>query len=119
MAMKPRLFGGKKSGGPDLNRIQRTIAQTTTPLADRPKSQNLPREQRAMVYREAYVVYDTGYRRKGIVLDYSSSGVRLRFPTNEKLPHEVVLHARAVGLEGSARVVWQHNSEAGLALTTV
>ena len=69
-----------------------------------------------MVYREAYVVYDSGYSRKGVVLDHSSTGVRLRFPTNERLPEMVQLHARAVGLEGPARVVWQENSEVGLAL---
>ena len=50
------------------------------------------------------------------MLDYSASGVRLRFPTNENLPPEVELRAAAVGLEGQARVVWQHGSEAGLAL---
>lgn len=116
MSIKPRLFGGKKTGQPPPGRLQRTHAQTSVPVDLLPKPQNLPRLHRSMVYREAYVVYESGYRRKGIVLDYSANGVRLRFPTNEHLPPEVILHAGAVGVEGRARVVWQHNSEVGLAL---
>ena len=116
MAKKPPIFGFRKPDGPDLSRIQRTLAQTTVPTADLPKSQNLARRHRAKVYREVAVSYESGYRRSGIVLDYSSAGVRVRFPTNENLPPEVYLHARAVGLEGPARVVWQENSEAGLTL---
>ncbi|MFN7178534.1 hypothetical protein [Hyphomonas sp.] len=74
------------------------------------------RPVRAMTYREAYVVYESGYRRKGIVLDHADNGVRLRFPSNERLPAVVTLNARAIGLEGVADVVWQKNSEAGLRL---
>lgn len=73
---------------------------------------------RAIMYREAYIVYDSGYRRKGVVMDHADNGVRLRFPTNERLPSVVTLHARAIGLEGVADVVWQKNSEAGLRLRT-
>jgi hypothetical protein len=116
MSMKPRLFGTKKPDGPDLGRIQRTLQQSVTPIASRTDHQNMNRAERAKVYREVVVAYDSGYRRKAIVLDYSAHGVRVRFPTNERLPPTVHLHARAVGLEGPARVVWQHGSEAGLAL---
>lgn len=117
MAMKPRLFGSKKKPtGPDPGRIQRTLAHSSIPESELPKSQNLARPHRAMVYREITVTYSSGYRRSGIALDYSSAGVRVRFPTNESLPSEVFLNARSVGLEGPARVVWQENSEAGLAL---
>jgi len=116
MSLKPRLFGTKKPDGPDASRIQRTLAQSTIPQASIPKTVNQSRPKRAMVYREAAIAYDSGYRRKGVVLDYSASGARIRFPTNELLPATVYLYARAVGLEGPARVVWRHGSEAGLAL---
>ena len=116
MAMKPRLFGTKKPDTPDLGRIQRTLAQSAPPVTSQVRRPNMARQERAKVYREAAVSYDSGYRRKGIVLDYSSKGARVRFPTNESLPPIVFLHARAVGLEGPARVVWQHGLEAGLAL---
>lgn len=106
MALLKSLFGYKKRDVPDLARVSRPAPEPT----DR------PRPVREMVYREAYILYDSGYRRKGVVLDHSSTGVRLRFPTNERLPETVQLQARAVGLEGLARVVWQENSEAGLAI---
>jgi hypothetical protein len=71
---------------------------------------------RTHVYREAYVTYQSGYRRKGVVMDYNDTGLRIRFPTNEILPSVVTLTARTVGMEGEADVVWQKNSEAGLRL---
>jgi hypothetical protein len=86
MSMKPRLFGTKKPDGPDPGRIQRTLQNSVTAIASRTDHQNMTRAERAKVYREAAVAYDSGYRRKGIVLDYTSKGVRLRFPTNESLP---------------------------------
>ena len=49
-------------------------------------------------------------------MDYSDTGLRIRFPTNEILPPVVTLTARTVGMEGEADVVWQKNSEAGLRL---
>ncbi len=116
MAMKPRLFGTKKPDGPDLGRIQRTLSESTAAIASRTDHPNMARPERAKVYREAAVAYDSGYRLKGIVLDYTAKGARLRFPTNETLPPTVYLYAGAVGLEGPARVVWQHGSEAGLAM---
>tara|TARA_R100001086_G_C11709767_1_gene223813 strand:- start:128 stop:475 length:348 start_codon:yes stop_codon:yes gene_type:complete len=78
-----------------------------------------PRPVRASVYREANIVYESGYTRRGIVLDHSDSGVRLRFPTNEGMPEIVTLHAKGVGLQGLARVVWQNGSEAGFELVGV
>ena len=59
---------------------------------------------------------DSGYKRRGIVLDYTDTGVRLRFPTNEGMPEHVTVNARGVGVQGRARVVWQKGSEAGFQL---
>lgn len=108
MALIDRILGTRKPDkkAPTPARVEQMVA----PHAD------MPRPVRAMVYREAYVIYESGYRRRGVVLDHSDTGVRLRFPTNEHLPMEVGLQANAVGLEGRARVIWQEGSEAGLAL---
>ncbi len=105
MAFLSQFFRGKKP-----TEIAERVEQAIAPVPER------PRPARAMVYREGHVVYESGYRRKGIVLDYSDSGLRLRFPTNERLPTFVTVSARAVGLEGPAEVIWQHGSEAGLKL---
>ncbi len=106
MAMLKRLFKSKKAEAPANDRVEQVVAPET----------DSPRPVRGMVYREAFVIYESGYRRKGVVLDHSNTGVRVRFPTNERLPMEVVLNAKAVGIEGRARVVWQEGSEVGLAL---
>ena len=108
MALIDRILGNRKpeKKAPNAARVEQMVA----PHPD------TPRPVRAMVYREAYVVYESGYRCRGVVLDYSDMGVRLRFPTNEHLPPEVDLQANAVGLGGKARVIWQEGSEAGLAL---
>jgi PilZ domain len=89
------------------------VEQAVAPVRER------PRPVRASVYREANIVYESGYKRRGIILDYSDTGVRLRFPTNEGMPEFVTLHAKGVGLQGQARVVWQKGSEAGFELTNL
>lgn len=105
MPLLTKLFG-KKTPRIETSRLEKVV--NAEPDSARPI--------RAITYREAYIVYESGYRRKGVVMDHADNGVRLRFPTNERLPAVVILHARAIGLEGEAEVVWQKNSEAGLRL---
>lgn len=80
------------------------------------QQQQVTRSVRSMSYKEASVTYPSGYRRSGVVLDHSANGVRMRFPTNERLPEVIMLNAKCVGISGRARVVWQEQSEAGLQL---
>ncbi len=106
MALLTRIFGNRKASVVATERFQKA----TAPVEDH------PRQVRSQVYREASVVYESGYTRKGIVLDYSDRGVRLRFSTNEGLPRILTLNARSVGVQGRAEVVWQKGSEVGLKL---
>ncbi|MFN3314312.1 MAG: hypothetical protein ACK46Q_12715 [Hyphomonas sp.] len=106
MALMTRIFGNRKASVVGTERFHKA----TMPVEDR------PRQVRSQVYREASVVYESGYTRKGIVLDYSDRGVRLRFSTNEGLPRLLMLNARSVGVQGRAEVVWQKGSEVGLKL---
>jgi hypothetical protein len=99
-------FGKKRVGSPSVARI-RHVAEP---------AHDTPRPVRGTSYREASVVYDTGYTRRGIVLDYTPTGVRLRFPTNEIMPPFVTVHAGAVNVRGPARVVWQEGTEVGFVL---
>lgn len=103
MALLDRLFRSRKPEPP----APEPVAEPE-PVA--------PRQSREAVYREAFVTYDSGYKRKGIVLDHSDNGVRLRFPTNERLPENVILNAKSVNLHGPAKVVWQNGPEVGLTL---
>lgn len=106
MSLLPRLFGSRKSAPVGSARVDQVAA--AVPDSARPV--------RTQVYREAYVTYESGYRRKGVVMDYTDTGLRIRFPTNERLPAIVTVNARSVGMEGEADIVWQKNTEAGLRL---
>lgn len=101
-----RLLGWNKPKPVEPARVEQVVAA----------NDDKARPVRAPVYREATVMYDSGYKRRGIVLDYTHNGVRVRFPTTERLPETVLLQAKAVGLEGMAEVVWQRGAEAGLQL---
>tara|TARA_R110000803_G_scaffold74113_1_gene138149 strand:+ start:4404 stop:4727 length:324 start_codon:yes stop_codon:yes gene_type:complete len=106
MSLMTRMFGSKKPVAPARDRIEHVVAP----------EQDTPRPLRGASYREASVTYESGYTRKGIVLDYTATGVRVRFPTNEIMPTFVTVNARAVNVSGQARVIWQQGSEVGLAL---
>mgnify|MGYP003626880906 FL=1 len=122
MAIGPRKFGQKKpANAVSSSRIAQAVAPQPVAPSDRiaqavSSKHATPRALRGTAYREASVVFESGYSLRCIVLDYSKTGVRLRFPTNEVLPPRVIVKAGAVGVSGPARVVWQHNSEVGLEL---
>lgn len=69
---------------------------------------------RPNTYRVASVTYPSGYVRKGVVVDISETGARLRFSQRGGLPERVTLkiEGRAGALE--ADVVWQEDSDAGV-----
>lgn len=106
MSLISRFFGSKKPALVESARVERVAA--AVPDSARPV--------RVQVYREAYITYESGYRRKGVVMDFIETGLRIRFPTKELLPPVVSVNARAVGIKGEADVVWQKNTEAGLRL---
>jgi len=107
MSVLNRMFGSRKTpASPAVDRITHAVSP----------DHDTPRPLRGTSYREASVTYASGYTRKGIVLDHTSAGVRLRFPTNEILPLEVFVNASAVNVKGNARVIWQEGSEVGFAL---
>lgn len=108
MSMLTRLFANRKPGKVAPSRIEDVTSSR--------RSEDFARPLRAQVYREATVTLESGYARKGIVLDYSDSGLRIRFPTNEAMPRFLTVNARSVGIAGLAQVVWQKDSEVGLKL---
>lgn len=107
MSVLNRMFGSRKTpAAPARDRIAHAVAP----------EQDTPRPLRATAYREVSVVYESGYTRKGIVLDFTSTGLRIRFPTNEILPAQVQVNAGGVNIRGPARVIWQEGSEVGFEL---
>ena len=87
MAILTRIFGTKKPGMVDPSRVERVAASQT--------AEDFARPVRAQVYREATITLESGYTRKGIVLDYTETGLRIRFPTNESLPRFLILNPSA------------------------
>ena len=106
MSLLTRMFSPKKPDAPARDRIEHAVAP----------EHDTPRPLRGASYREASITYESGYTRKGIVLDFTPTGVRVRFPTNEIVPPFVTLNARAVNVRGPDRVIWQEGSEVGFAL---
>lgn len=74
----------------------------------------LPRSERVNSYKEAHVSTDAGYSVRGIVVDHSDSGLRIRFQAYETLPDYVNINVPGLRIRGTARVVWRDHTEFGL-----
>lgn len=74
----------------------------------------IPRSDREASYKEASVTFPTGYVLRGVVMDYSRTGVRLRFQNYEHFPENVWLKVHALKLSCQAEVAWQDNVDVGL-----
>lgn len=74
----------------------------------------IPREERENSYKEALITTNTGYKVRGIVLDHSEGGVRMRFKTIEALPEIVYISIPAFNIHTRARVAWQDTIDYGL-----
>jgi hypothetical protein len=66
-------------------------------------------------FKVVSVTYPSGYVRKGVVVDRSETGVRVRFHTRGELPEQVILSIEAMAGRHRARVVWQDTHDAGFA----
>lgn len=114
MTLLTRIFGGRKPAPVSTSRI--ASATAPRPADKLPEKIARARPTRTKIYREATIHLDSGYTRKGIVLDHSATGLRIRFPTHESLPRIVRISARSIGVDRRAQVVWQKGTEAGLKL---
>jgi hypothetical protein len=104
MSILSTLFRSKKPSAVIPERVNEIVSAEP----------HLARPIRVAVYREASITFASGYSRKGVVMNFADKGLLIRFPTNEALPPVIDVHARAVGLQGEADVIWQNNSEVGL-----
>lgn len=74
----------------------------------------LPRPARESAYKEATINTQSGVRYRGIVVDHSTTGVRIRFQSVEPLPDVVNLSVPGLHFKGTARVVWRDMVDFGL-----
>ena len=73
-----------------------------------------PRAVRDDTYVECAVSTGPGHLERGIVVDVSETGARIRFYSRWTLPGRVRISAPRLGLDREAEVVWQDFNEAGL-----
>ena len=70
--------------------------------------------ERTASYKTGTVIFPTGYKRDCAIMDYSKTGMRLRFPNYEVLPAQVELIVAQMSLHVIVRVVWQDQTDAGI-----
>ena len=100
-----KLFARGEASGPV---VEADAGADVTPEEHR-------RASRDGTYKVATVTYPSGYVRKGVVVDRSETGVRVRFHTRGELPDHVHIAVEGIGGRKYARVAWQDVHEAGLA----
>ena len=74
----------------------------------------IQREERENSYKEAQITFPSGYKVRGIVIDYSEGGVRMRFQNAEALPDIVHLSIPSLRVHTKARVAWSDVIDFGL-----
>ena len=74
----------------------------------------LPRQERISSYKEVHITTDSGYQVRGIVIDHSETGLRIRFQSYETLPEIIKLKVPALSINGMGRIVWQDQSDFGV-----
>lgn len=102
---------GKKQNGPDLNRAlkQTQSAREAEGFALR-KKRSTPRRD---TWHVCEIIYDTGYRLAGMMVDISATGCRVKFRIRSDIPPEVTVTVPDLQYEQRAKVVWQNTFEAG------
>jgi len=73
---------------------------------------------RVGTFKVVHVTYPTGYVRRGIIVDISPTGARVRFSQRGELPERVDVKIEGVPGTRQAEVVWQETHDAGLRFET-
>ena len=74
------------------------------------------RAERTGTFRVVSVSYPSGYERRGVVVDMSQTGLRVRFSQRGEIPDYVFLKIEGKAGVHRARTVWQETYEAGFKL---
>ncbi len=69
---------------------------------------------RVGTYKVATMVYPSGYSRKGVVVDRSPTGVRVRSMERTNMPDRLRLSIEGTNGHFEVEVIWQDGVEAGL-----
>ena len=109
----------RKSRPPPPSHLAERVRQVATPRVQEGlpplKRQSKPdRKPRAMVFRQATLVFDDGQKFPVVVKDVSEDGARVEFFMRTALPDRILLIEPTLRLRKRALVVWQRDGAAGL-----
>lgn len=80
-----------------------------------PESAERRRSERKDVYADAVAISNNGrFLKKGIVLDLSSDGSRLRFENGDSLIDGMVVNIARYGIKRRARMRWRTRTDIGV-----
>lgn len=103
------LFGGKSKARVSTDRLKQLADPAPAP---KPKSRRTaPRKDS---WAECSLMSAEGAQWKGVIIDVSRLGARVRFRHRSQLPGRVRIVSPRYKLNRIARVVWQDDSDAGL-----
>lgn len=95
--------------------LKKLIGRSSEPEAEiDDKPVDYRRARRDGTYKVVTITYPTGYVRKGVAVDLSATGVRVRFSQRGELPARVELKIDGQSGKRVADVVWQETHDAGL-----
>ncbi|MEM0987091.1 MAG: PilZ domain-containing protein [Pseudomonadota bacterium] len=72
------------------------------------------RWERSAAYKPCTVIYPSGFKRRGVVMDMSNRGVRIRFTERAGLPDNVRVMVDGFREPRNATVAWHDHIDAGL-----
>ncbi len=100
-----KLFSGwRKSAPAEPMELDLDPSPSLTPRAS-------PRKN---TYAVVTVVYESGYKRKGVIVNHSGQGAKVRFMSNEDMPSRVAVRMPNQAGDQWADVVWRDFCDAGL-----
>ncbi|MEO0982736.1 MAG: PilZ domain-containing protein [Pseudomonadota bacterium] len=70
--------------------------------------------ERLSTYEVAWLKPETGDARRGVVLDFSERGVRMRFMAPVAVPDQVRINIPELSLDRPAEVIWRSREDIGL-----
>lgn len=109
------MFSKRPPPGALGERIRR-VAERSPPTAHdfRPTRKPAERADRRPLYREGFLVFESGQKMRVAIKNLSDSGARIEFFSRADLPDHVWLSEPILKLRRRARVVWQRDHTAGL-----
>jgi hypothetical protein len=110
------MFSKPPAKGALTDRVRQLAERKTQPVAREvatPRKEE-QRPARRPLFRQGFIVFESGQKLRVAVKNLSETGARLEFFTQSELPDEIILVEPTLDLRRRARVVWQRAGVAGV-----